>query len=523
MEKEHDVRERRHSAHLTECRRHQVQHGFTLVELLVVIAIIGMLVALLLPAIQSAREAARRAQCTNNMKQLALSVHTFTDAHRGLPPATIGAGRASIFALLFPYAEQAALYDLISNGPAGSPNAFGIGRMMTSYAGADDPMRLGATVTAMGGGAPTTFTLTPSAAITSQASQNGLWRAGVLTSDEKGLFGSINYLSCPSRRTKSLVLENAVGADGNATLPGFVGLQRWEELNGPAGDYCHIARWRNPHKANNTLDVAGGDGQNTMGILFSVFQLNSFFYGDFSKGAFSAGGKGSGGLSSLVVSCQLTIGATPSAAQVDAAAGAVAKLNNGIYNADLAAQRAFGDLPADFSYWKDGTSNQIAFAEKHIPSGKTQIGTEALGGLTCIWNTSSLHSGDKYGALGTARIINGPDNRNVDVGDLYCYIHWVGGIGGGASTGNQAGDFDKYSAALGTGLNQLDNSPAGPGATFRDAMNLETLGIRSGSAHPGSMNIAFGDGTVQRFVIDGDIFVLLAFATVDDGVVESWE
>jgi prepilin-type N-terminal cleavage/methylation domain-containing protein len=102
--------------------------AFTLVELLVVIAIIGMLIALLLPAVQAAREAARRMQCTNHLKQIGLSVHNYHDVHNGVVPLAIGSNndqwaRLSFFVLLYPFTEQTNLYEVFTSNTWGGSGA----------------------------------------------------------------------------------------------------------------------------------------------------------------------------------------------------------------------------------------------------------------------------------------------------------------------------------------------------------------------------------------------------------------
>jgi prepilin-type N-terminal cleavage/methylation domain-containing protein len=104
--------------------------GFTLIELLVVIAIIAILIALLVPAVQKVREAANRATCQNNLKQIGLAVHNYHDARKALPPERIAQNWATWAVLILPYLEQDNVYKLWDiqkryyeqAGPVGSPS-----------------------------------------------------------------------------------------------------------------------------------------------------------------------------------------------------------------------------------------------------------------------------------------------------------------------------------------------------------------------------------------------------------------
>jgi prepilin-type N-terminal cleavage/methylation domain-containing protein/prepilin-type processing-associated H-X9-DG protein len=116
--------------------------GFTLIELLVVLAIIAVLIGLLLPAVQKAREAANRIQCRNNLKQLGLSLHSYHGTHERFPPAYAAAGLSSgpgWGTFILPYIEQEALSQQVPKGSPfwGRPQA-----ASTAVDGGETPLRI---------------------------------------------------------------------------------------------------------------------------------------------------------------------------------------------------------------------------------------------------------------------------------------------------------------------------------------------------------------------------------------------
>lgn len=119
--------------------------AFTLIELLVVIAIIAILVALLLPAVQQAREAARRTQCSNNLKQIGLAIHNYHDTNSRFPLSSIEPtlSRSGAFASLLPYIDQANLYQKydFSLGNSDPANLTAVSQRIATYLCPSAPFR----------------------------------------------------------------------------------------------------------------------------------------------------------------------------------------------------------------------------------------------------------------------------------------------------------------------------------------------------------------------------------------------
>ena len=195
--------------------------AFTLVELLVVIAIIGVLVALLLPAVQAAREAARRMSCSSNLKQIGLGIHTFHDARTGLPPIVIFATRGSVFCYIYPFIEQQPLYDMMTG--SGGLLEFPVNRQAESW------------------------------------SSN-------LSEENRKAFGSVKIYHCPSRRGGGPQVAERDGTSSQSC--------------GPRGDYAVVSTkeqetwWSEVSILSTRANCGVEDQQGPLRIAMLRFQSN---------------------------------------------------------------------------------------------------------------------------------------------------------------------------------------------------------------------------------------------------------
>jgi len=365
--------------------------AFTLVELLVVIAIIGILIALLLPAVQAAREAARRMQCTNNLKQFGLAVHNFHDAQRGIVPSWLAARATSGFPLLYPYMEQQANYDFLTNQSSGSAGETGIGIIRDQDVWMDDT----------------------------------LWDGGAA---KKGL-SSIPMFYCPSRRSPGIICPTPARPQIHYVGPG------------PQTDYAMV-----------TIAVGSPDG----GFWWGCDAIGPHTaYRNIHRGPMRA--------------ASLPRVASGEAWTLDAA--------------NLNAWR-----PRDtFSWWADGTSNQLVFGEKHIPLGKVGICDGPFG------DTDWYYHGD-CGYLRAGGKLSAPWLRSFQYNFNGSFTNPVGSISFPLAS---AGDYKAIA-----------------GVRDYEAMTEYSFG----SYHTSVCNFLIGDGSVQAIGVTTPVFpILTALSMVNDG------
>jgi len=367
------------------------RRAFTLVELLVVIAIIGMLIALLLPAVQAAREAARRMQCSNNLKQIGLAIHTYHDARNGLPPSITHELRAGFWTYLYSYIEKQALHEIITRGPAHTFHQ----NLDTCVVGNHDVW--GYLGQNWWNGIPST----------------GVYANDGITAEERKGLSSVSTYLCPSRRSGT--------QESTGTGPG----EPANLVPGPVGCYAFVV-----YIGNNV--VTGYPSSTQWAANFAT-------HGGADHHSFHN--------------------------------GPIRTANTEFSAANVIVGYTSRD---SFSWWADGSSNQLVLGEKHIPASRLgHCGQNGLNGWRDQGDCSILgHSG------GFAASVMRQIHPNFNM--------------------------------LGRGPNSFSDDNDNP---------IDVYGF--GSHHPGTILFARGDGSVASISNTTPPTIMSALACVNDGVAVS--
>jgi type II secretory pathway pseudopilin PulG len=324
------------------------------VELLVVIAIIGVLIAILLPAVQAAREAARRMQCANNFKQIGIGIHNFHDTQNGVVPITIYNPKVSFFALLLPYVEQNNVYDILTT-------------VKNSSGGGNPPIYFtGGTGTAGGTEFSTWFV-------------NSLATYPDGGESYRTALSSVPIYKCPTRRRGPswFIPPSTLANPANFQNAGPRGDYAAVVTTGDYAQSVGVSAAGNPG-AHSVYDASGGYQNN----ITSAWEQSIIRYYDGSRPTYN-----------FVSPIRISIVEQNST-------------NTNFNNWNNLSSAIITWYPRDsFATWQDGTSNQLVLGEKFIP--QEYVDLEGANTANGSWDSTIFGARRAAGGpLGFARFIH---------------------------------------------------------------------------------------------------------------------